>query len=104
MLNPLFYLRGCATSASCIEEYLDWLFGTTKCHINCHTDRPPRSDSSRNSVALMGVYMLPFCINDGQIAYRESSMNQMLSAVEVAQVLGVSIWTIRQWSSQRKLR
>jgi excisionase family DNA binding protein len=31
-------------------------------------------------------------------------MNQMLSAVEAAEVLGVSAWTIRQWSSQRKLR
>jgi excisionase family DNA binding protein len=31
-------------------------------------------------------------------------MNPMLSAVEAAKVLGVSAWTIRQWSSQRKLR
>jgi excisionase family DNA binding protein len=31
-------------------------------------------------------------------------MNQMLSAVEAAEVLGVSAWTIRQWSSQRNLR
>ena len=52
----------------------------------------------------MGVYMLPLRINDGQIAFRESGMNQMLSAVEAAKVLGVSAWTIRQWSSRRKLR
>lgn len=48
--------------------------------------------------------MLPFYINDGHIAFGESGMNQMLSAVEAAKALGVSPWTIRQWSSQRKLR
>jgi excisionase family DNA binding protein len=52
----------------------------------------------------MGVYMLPFYVNNSQIAFGESGMNQMLSAVEAAKVLGVSAWTIRQWSSQRKLR
>jgi excisionase family DNA binding protein len=31
-------------------------------------------------------------------------MSQILSAAEAAKVLGVSAWTIRQWSSQRKLR
>jgi excisionase family DNA binding protein len=30
-------------------------------------------------------------------------MSQMLSAAEAAKVLGVSPWTIRQWSSMRKL-
>ena len=52
----------------------------------------------------MRVYMLPFYINDGQIAFGESGMNQMLSAAEAAKVFDVSVWTIRQWSSQRKLR
>jgi excisionase family DNA binding protein len=33
----------------------------------------------------------------------EGSMSQMLSAAEAAKVLGVSPWTIRQWSSMRKL-
>ena len=30
-------------------------------------------------------------------------MSQMFSTVEAAKVLGVSPWTIRQWSSMRKL-
>jgi len=52
----------------------------------------------------MVVYELSFCINDGHIAFGESGMNRMLSAVKAAEVLGVSPRTIRQWSSQRKLR
>jgi hypothetical protein len=39
--------------------------------------------------------MLPFYINDSHVAFREHVMNQMLSAVEAAKVLGVSAWTIR---------
>jgi len=30
-------------------------------------------------------------------------MGQMVNAVEAAKVLGVSVWTVRQWSSRRKL-
>jgi len=30
-------------------------------------------------------------------------MCQMVNAVEAAKVLGVSVWTIRQWTSMRKL-
>jgi excisionase family DNA binding protein len=52
----------------------------------------------------MAAYELSFCINDDHIAFGESGMNQMLSAVEAAKVFDVSVWTIRQWSSQRKLR
>ena len=64
---------------------------------------PPHSDSHRSCIAPIAVRVLPFCINDAVLHVREGGMSQMLSAIEAAKMLGVSPWTIRQWSSMRKL-